>query len=61
MRIGELARMAGASVQTLRFHERRGLVPSPRREGSGYRVYPAETVMWIATLLLPCLVGSWAK
>ena len=36
--------MAGASVQTLRFYERRGLLPSPPREASGYRVYPAETV-----------------
>ena len=41
---GELAKRAGVNVETLRFYERKGLLPSPPRRGSGYRQYPAESV-----------------
>ena len=44
MRAGEIAEQAGVNRQTLRFYEREGLLPSPRREGNGYRDYPASTV-----------------
>jgi MerR family transcriptional regulator, copper efflux regulator len=30
--------------ETLRYYERRGLVPAPPRRSSGYRAYPADTV-----------------
>lgn len=39
MLIGELARLAGASVQAVRLYERRGLMGEPERTASGYRVY----------------------
>jgi len=39
MLIGELARLAGASVQAVRLYERRGLMCEPERTASGYRVY----------------------
>ncbi len=39
MQIGELAKQGGVGVQTLRFYERRGLLPEPKRKESGYRVY----------------------
>src|SRR4030095_1425324 len=42
MRAGQLAEAAGVSVQTIRFYERRGLLPAPPRLSSGYRDYPAE-------------------
>ena len=44
MKVGELAEATGVSVQAIRFYERRGLLPAPRRLQSGYRDYPAETV-----------------
>src|SRR5262245_6260838 len=44
MKVGQLAEAAGVSVQTIRFYERRGLSPTPRRLQSAYRDYPAETV-----------------
>lgn len=44
MRVGQLAKAAGVSVQTIRFYERRGLLPSPPRLSSGYRDYPAGIV-----------------
>lgn len=42
-RIGAAARDAGVSVQTLRYYERRGLLPAPARTVSGYRRYGPET------------------
>jgi hypothetical protein len=37
-RIGELARLSGLSVKTIRFYSDRGLVPPAERTGAGYRV-----------------------
>lgn len=39
MRIGELAARCGVSVDTVRFYERRGLLPRPTRSAAGYRLY----------------------
>lgn len=44
LRIGELARLAKVNVQTLRFYERKGLLPAPPRRATGYREYPPKTV-----------------
>ncbi len=43
MRIGEVARQAGVNVQTLRYYERRGLLPEPKRSDGNYREYEAGT------------------
>ena len=44
MRSGELASLAGVNVETLRFYERRGILPEPPRRASGHREYPPEAV-----------------
>jgi MerR family transcriptional regulator, copper efflux regulator len=44
MRIGEVAAGAGVNVQTLRYYERRGLLPEPQRRGAGYRAYDPDTI-----------------
>lgn len=44
MTIGELARRAGVAVPTVRYYERRGLLPAPRRTTSGYRAYAEDTL-----------------
>jgi Cu(I)-responsive transcriptional regulator len=44
MLIAQTAREAGVNAQTLRYYERRGLLPKPSRRGSGYRVYTADAV-----------------
>jgi Hg(II)-responsive transcriptional regulator len=44
MWIGEAAEQAGVNVQTLRYYERRGLLPKPPRRASGYREFPDEAV-----------------
>jgi MerR family transcriptional regulator, mercuric resistance operon regulatory protein len=38
-RIGELARQTGCKVETIRFYESVGLLPSPARGSSGHRLY----------------------
>ena len=44
MNIGELARSAEVNIDTVRFYERRGVLPRPDRRPSGYRVYSDATV-----------------
>jgi DNA-binding transcriptional MerR regulator len=44
MKIGEVAAQAEVSVDTVRFYERRGVLPAPHRRPSGYREYPGSTV-----------------
>lgn len=39
MQIGELARQAGIKVDTIRYYEKAGLLPSPPRRPNGYRSY----------------------
>ncbi len=39
MKIGELAKCADCSVETIRFYEREGLLQAPVREENGYRRY----------------------
>lgn len=41
---GQLARAANVNTETLRYYERRGLMPEPPRRESGYRTYPPESV-----------------
>ena len=42
--IGEVAKQAHVRIETLRYYERTGLVASPPRSESNYRLYPPETV-----------------
>ncbi len=44
LRSGQLAKAAGVNVQTLRYYERRGLLPEPRRSLGGQREYGPEAV-----------------
>ncbi|MEU6713337.1 MerR family transcriptional regulator [Nonomuraea sp. NPDC046802] len=39
MKIGQVARAAGVSVDTVRFYERRGVLPAAPRRPSGYREF----------------------
>ena len=44
MLIGELADAVGLPTRTVRFYERRGLLPEPQRADNGYRVYGDSTL-----------------
>src|SRR5262245_20810183 len=51
IRIGELAGRAGVSVATLRFYERRGLLPPPsRNQDHNYRTYYDDAVEMVAAI-----------
>jgi len=39
MKIGELARLAGTNVETIRYYARAGLLPVPARSEGNYRIY----------------------
>lgn len=42
--IGGLADEAGVNVETIRYYQRRGLMPEPDKPAHGYRRYDATTV-----------------
>jgi DNA-binding transcriptional MerR regulator len=44
MKIGEVAKQSGVTVDTVRFYERVGVLPPPERRSSGYRDYASDTV-----------------
>ena len=44
MKIGQVASEAGVSIDTVRFYERRGVLPPAPRTTSGYRVFTDATV-----------------
>lgn len=49
MKIGQVAEGAGVSVDTVRFYERRGVLPAAERRPSGYRVFTPDAVERIRT------------
>jgi DNA-binding transcriptional MerR regulator len=46
--IGQVAAAAGVAIDTVRYYERRGVLPPIARRSSGYRAFPPETVERIA-------------
>jgi MerR family copper efflux transcriptional regulator len=48
LNIGDVAKAVGVNVQTLRYYERVGLMPVPKRSDSGYRLYTDGTVRMVA-------------
>jgi DNA-binding transcriptional MerR regulator len=49
VKIGQVADEAGVSVDTVRFYERRGVLPAAERRPSGYRVFTPDAVERIRT------------
>jgi len=44
LRSGQVADAAGVNIQTLRYYERRGLLPKPERSPGGHRITPVHAV-----------------
>jgi redox-sensitive transcriptional activator SoxR len=57
MRVGEVAERAGVNVETLRYYERRGLLPAPDREPSGHRRYDDDSVRLVRAIKEAQAVG----
>jgi MerR family copper efflux transcriptional regulator len=45
--ISQLAKQAGVNVETVRYYQRRGLLPQPPRRASGYRQYSQEDLAYL--------------
>ncbi|MFJ3486802.1 MerR family transcriptional regulator [Pseudomonas sp. NPDC090202] len=56
MRIGDVARRTGVSVDALRFYEEKGLI-RPQRSANGYRLYPEETLQLVGYIKLAQQLG----
>lgn len=56
-RAGEAARRAGVGVETLRYYERRGLLPTPRRRPSGQREYTLEDIRLVRAFKMSQQLG----
>jgi DNA-binding transcriptional MerR regulator len=44
MTIGELARRGGVGIETIRYYQRRNLLPEPPRKAGGFRQYSDDTL-----------------
>lgn len=56
MKIGELAKLTGVSVRSLRYYESQGLI-SPIRQANGYREYSSLAVETVETIKLYLNLG----
>jgi Cd(II)/Pb(II)-responsive transcriptional regulator len=48
MKIGELAKLSGCSIQTIRYYEKEGLISAPERTEGNFRVYNAVALEKLA-------------
>ena len=53
MKIGEMASRVGCSIQTIRYYEREGLLPTARRSSGNFRLYGQEELA-ILTFIKHC-------
>lgn len=44
MKIGELAKSSGCSIQTIRYYEKEGLITAPARSEGNFRLYSSDTI-----------------
>jgi len=54
---GELARRCGVSADTVRFYERRRLLPPAARTSAGYRVFPPDSLARMRTIRVGLSIG----
>lgn len=48
LKIGEVSRLSGIGIETLRFYEKSGLLERPNRTYSGYRLYDESVLQRLA-------------
>jgi len=57
LKIGDLARITGLSIKTIRYYESRGLLEPPSRTEAGYRLYGSEEVARLQFIQRAKLLG----
>lgn len=58
---GQLARETGVNIETIRFYERRGMIPEPPRLESGYRIFSQKYVERIRFIKRAQILGFTLK
>lgn len=65
LKIGEVAKLAGVGIETIRYYEREGLLPTPMRQRAihhaGYRLYEEDTVRRLRFILRAKSLGFTLK
>jgi MerR family copper efflux transcriptional regulator len=56
-KIGDVAKLSGVGIETLRFYEKSGLLDRPARTASGYRLYDASIVERLAFIKKAQVLG----
>jgi len=56
-RAGELADLTGVSTDTLRYYERKGVLPHPERTTGVYRQYPSEAIARVRLIQRALAIG----
>ena len=46
--IGEMSRLTGVNIETIRYYERIGVMPKPKRTEGGHRAYEADELKRLA-------------
>ena len=44
MKVNELSKRTGINLETIRYYEKQGILPEPKRQANGYRSYNEESV-----------------
>ena len=44
MKVNELSKRTGINLETIRYYEKQGIFPEPKRQANGYRSYDEESV-----------------
>ena len=57
LRVGEVASRAALSVDTIRYYERKGLLPRAHRDASGHRRFPPEVIGRLRVIRRATAVG----
>jgi MerR family transcriptional regulator, copper efflux regulator len=57
IKIGEVSKLSGIGIETLRFYEKSGLLDRPHRTGSGYRLYDSEVLERLAFIKRAQVLG----
>lgn len=50
--IGKLAKNAGVNIETIRFYERKGIMPKPERKPGGFRLYSEADLKRLRFILI---------
>jgi MerR family mercuric resistance operon transcriptional regulator len=57
LKIGEVSKLSGIGIETLRFYEKSGLLSRPARNPSGYRVYDGDVLERLAFIKRAQVLG----